>query len=156
MAAGAAHIRVTFQVDADGLLSVTAMEKSSGVEAKVEVKPSFGLKDDQIAEMIKASMTHGKEDVEARMFKEQQVEADRVIEAVTAALKQDGDALLNEQEQQAIISTIEALIIARNGDDKDAIETQIKAVDHATQTFANRRMDKSIHTALSGKSVEQI
>lgn len=156
MAAGAAHIRVTFQVDADGLLSVTAMEKSSGVEAKVEVKPSFGLKDDQIAQMIKSSMTHGKADIDARMFKEQQVEADRVIEAVTSALQHDGDRLLNQDEQQAIIEQIEALIIARNGDDKDAIETQIKAVDAATQTFANRRMDQSIHTALSGKSVDQI
>lgn len=156
MTAGAAHIRVTFQVDADGLLSVTAMEKSSGVEAKVEVKPSFGLKDDQIAQMIKSSMTHGKADIDARMFKEQQVEADRVIEAVTSALQQDGDRLLNQDEQQAIIKQIEALIIARNGDDKDAIETQIKAVDAATQIFANRRMDQSIHTALSGKSVDQI
>ena len=156
MAAGAAHIRVTFQVDADGLLSVTAMEKSSGVEAKVEVKPSFGLKDDQIAEMIKSSMTHGKADIEARMFKEQQVEADRVIEAVTSALQQDGDKLLNQDEQQAIIKAIEDLIVARNGEDKDAIEAQIKVVDAATQTFANRRMDQSIHTARSGKSVDQI
>lgn len=156
MAAGAAHIRVTFQVDADGLLSVTAMEKSSGVEAKVEVKPSFGLKDDQIAQMIKSSMTHGKADIDARMFKEQQVEADRVIEAVTSALQQDGDRLLSEDEQQVIIKQVEALIVARNGDDKDTIEAQIKHVDAATQTFANRRMDQSIHTALSGKSVDQI
>jgi molecular chaperone HscA len=156
MAAGAAHIRVTFQVDADGLLSVSAMEKSTSIAATIEVKPSFGLKDDQIAQMIKASMTHGKDDITARMFKEQQVEADRVIESVTAALTQDGDRLLNQSEQQAIITTIEQLIIARNGDNRDAIEVQIKQVDHATQEFANRRMDQSIHAALSGKSVSEI
>ncbi|MFT5164242.1 MAG: molecular chaperone HscA [Alteromonadaceae bacterium] len=156
MAAGAAHIRVTFQVDADGLLSVSAMEKSTSIAATIEVKPSFGLKDDQIAQMIKASMTHGKDDITARMFKEQQVEADRVIESVTAALTQDGDRLLNQSEQQAIITTIEQLIIARNGNNRDAIEVQIKQVDHATQEFANRRMDQSIHAALSGKSVSEI
>lgn len=156
MAAGAAHIRVTFQVDADGLLSVSAMEKSTGVQAKIQVKPSFGLKDEQIAEMIKSSMAHGKEDIQARMLKEQQVEADRVIEAITSAMQHDGDELLSAQEQQHIISAIEALIVARNGDDKDAIEAKIKAVDDATQTFANRRMDKSIHAALSGKSVSEL
>ncbi len=156
MTAGAAHIRVTFQVDADGLLSVSAMEKSTGIAAQIEVKPSFGLKDEQIAEMIKSSMTHGKDDITARMFKEQQVEADRVIESVTAALQQDGDRLLNEAEQQAVITVIEQLIVARNGDDRNAIEASIKAVDVATQEFANRRMDQSIHTALSGKSVTDI
>ena len=156
MAAGAAHIRVTFQVDADGLLSVSAMEKSTGVQAKIEVKPSFGLKDDQIAEMIKSSMVHGKEDINARMLREQQVEADRVIEAVTSAMTKDAEALLSEQETQQIVSAIEGLIIARKGDDRDAIEAQIKVVDEATQVFANRRMDQSIHEALSGKSVDEI
>lgn len=156
MAAGAAHIRVTFQVDADGLLSVSAMEKSTGVQAKIEVKPSFGLKDDQIAQMIKSSMTHGKDDIRARMLREQQVEADRVIEAITSAMKADGDTLLNESEQHSIVKEIEVLIIAAKGDDIDAIEAQIKKVDDATQIFANRRMDKSIHAALSGKSVNEI
>lgn len=156
MAAGAAHIRVTFQVDADGLLSVSAMEKSTGVQAKIEVKPSFGLKDEQIAEMIKSSMTHGKEDIQARMLREQQVEADRVIEAITAAMQHDGDELLSADEQQTIVKAIEALIVARNGADQDAIEACIKQVDAATQDFANRRMDKSINAALSGKSVSDI
>jgi molecular chaperone HscA len=156
MAAGAAHIRVTFQVDADGLLSVSAMEKSTGIAAKIEVKPSFGLKDDQIAEMIKSSMAHGKDDITARMFKEQQVEADRVIEAITSALKKDGDKLLTTDEQGGIIKAIEQLIVARNGDNRDGIEASIKAVDQATQEFANRRMDKSIHAALSGKSVNEL
>jgi molecular chaperone HscA len=156
MAAGAAHIRVTFQVDADGLLSVSAMEKSTGIAAQIEVKPSFGLKDDQIAQMIKSSMANGKEDIQARMFREQQVEADRVIEAITSALHQDGDKLLSADEQKNIIVTIEQLIAARNGDNRDAIEATIKVVDEATQTFANRRMDQSIHQALSGKSVNEI
>ena len=156
MAAGAAHIRVTFQVDADGLLSVSAMEKSTGIAATVEVKPSYGLKDEQIAEMIKASMTHGEEDITARMFREAQVEADRVIESVTAALQSDGDKLLSEDEQKAVVQTIEQLIIARNGNDRDVIDAAIKVVDHATQEFASRRMDQSIHTALSGKSVGEL
>ncbi|MCJ8271727.1 MAG: Hsp70 family protein, partial [Psychrosphaera sp.] len=156
MAAGAAHIRVTFQVDADGLLSVSAMEKSTGIAAKIEVKPSFGLKDDQIAEMIKASMAHGKEDIVARMLREQQVEADRVIEAITSALKADGDKLLSQDEQKTIVAAIEHLIVARNSDDRDAIEASIKVVDQATQEFANRRMDKSINAALTGKSVGDI
>ncbi|NQZ10197.1 MAG: Fe-S protein assembly chaperone HscA, partial [Algicola sp.] len=156
MAAGAAHIRVTFQVDADGLLSVSAMEKSTGIAAKIEVKPSFGLKDDQIAEMIKASMAHGKEDIVARMLREQQVEADRVIEAITSALKADGDKLLSQDEQKTIVGAIEHLIVARNSDDRDAIEASIKVVDQATQEFANRRMDKSINAALTGKSVGDI
>jgi molecular chaperone HscA len=156
MAAGAAHIRVTFQVDADGLLSVSAMEKSTGIAAKIEVKPSFGLKDDQIAEMITAAMANGKEDITARMLREQQVEADRVIEAITSALQTDGDKLLSQDEQATIITAIEQLIVVRNGDGRDAIETSIKAVDQATQTFANRRMDKSINAALTGKSVGAI
>lgn len=156
MAAGAAHIRVTFQVDADGLLSVSAMEKSTGLAATIEVKPSYGLKDDQIADMIKASMTHGQQDIVTRMFKEQQVEADRVIESVTAALQQDGDHLLNPDEQKHIIETLELLIVARYDDNQGAIEAAIKVVDQATQEFANRRMDQSIHVALSGKNVTEI
>ncbi|MFT4928456.1 MAG: molecular chaperone HscA [Phenylobacterium sp.] len=156
MAAGAAHIRVTFQVDADGLLSVSAKEKSTGIAATIEVKPSYGLKDDQIADMIKASMTHGKEDILARMLAEAQVEADRVIESVTSALQHDGERLLSEDEQQVIVKVIEQLIMARNGEDRDIIEAAIKVVDHATQEFANRRMDQSIQTALSGKSVSEL
>ncbi|EOX4800376.1 Fe-S protein assembly chaperone HscA [Vibrio alginolyticus] len=156
MAAGAAHIRVTYQVDADGLLSVTAMEKSTGVQSEIQVKPSYGLSDNEVADMLRDSMTHAKEDMQARVLAEQRVEADRVIEGLIAAMQADGDDLLSEQEKQNLIKAIEALIELRNGDDADAIEQGIKDTDKASQDFASRRMDKSIRAALSGQSVDDI
>ncbi|CAK4066622.1 MULTISPECIES: Fe-S protein assembly chaperone HscA [Vibrio] len=156
MAAGAAHIRVTYQVDADGLLSVTAMEKSTGVQSEIQVKPSYGLSDDEVANMLRDSMTHAKEDMQARALAEQRVEADRVIEGLIAAMQADGDELLSEQERQALLKAIEALIELRNGDNADAIEQGIKDTDKASQDFASRRMDKSIRAALSGQSVNDI
>lgn len=156
MAAGAAHIRVTYQVDADGLLSVTAMEKSTGVNAEIQVKPSYGLSDDEVANMLKESMTHAKEDMQARALAEQRVEADRVIEGLIAAMQQDGDELLSEQERAELLKAIEQLIELRNGQDADAIEEGIKQADNASQDFASRRMDKSIRQALSGQSVDDI
>ncbi|EJL6726319.1 Fe-S protein assembly chaperone HscA [Vibrio alginolyticus] len=156
MAAGAAHIRVTYQVDADGLLSVTAMEKSTGVQSEIQVKPSYGLSDNEVADMLRDSMTHAKEDMQARALAEQRVEADRVIEGLIAAMQADGDDLLSEQEKQNLIKAIEALIELRNGDDADAIEQGIKNTDKASQDFASRRMDKSIRAALSGQSVDDI
>lgn len=156
MAAGAAHIRVTYQVDADGLLSVTAMEKSTGVQSEIQVKPSYGLSDDEVTNMLKDSMTYAKDDMLARALAEQRVEADRVIEGLIAAMQADGDALLNEEEKQALVKAIEALIELRNGDDADAIEQGIKDTDKASQEFASRRMDKSIREALAGQSVDNI
>ncbi|HHB1594930.1 TPA: Fe-S protein assembly chaperone HscA [Vibrio campbellii] len=156
MAAGAAHIRVTYQVDADGLLSVTAMEKSTGVQAEIQVKPSYGLSDDEVANMLRDSMTYAKEDMQARALAEQRVEADRVIEGLIAAMQADGDELLSDQEKQDLVKVIEALIELRNGEDADAIEQGIKDTDKASQDFASRRMDKSIRAALSGQSVNDI
>ncbi|HGS5632609.1 TPA: Fe-S protein assembly chaperone HscA [Vibrio parahaemolyticus] len=156
MAAGAAHIRVTYQVDADGLLSVTAMEKSTGVQSEIQVKPSYGLSDNEVANMLRDSMTHAKEDMQARALAEQRVEADRVIEGLIAAMRADGDELLSEQEKQDLLNAIEALIELRNGDDANAIEQGIKDTDKASQDFASRRMDKSIRAALSGQSVDDI
>ncbi|MEZ9766233.1 Fe-S protein assembly chaperone HscA [Vibrio breoganii] len=156
MAAGAAHIRVTYQVDADGLLSVTAMEKSTGIQAEIQVKPSYGLSDNEVANMLKDSMTFAKEDMQARALAEQRVEADRVIEGLIAALQVDGDELLSEQERTALLKVIEDLIALRNGDDADVIEDGIKLTDKASQDFASRRMDKSIRQALSGQSVDDI
>lgn len=156
MAAGAAHIRVTYQVDADGLLSVTAMEKSTGVQSEIQVKPSYGLSDDEVTNMLKDSMTHAKDDMLARALAEQRVEADRVIEGLIAAMQADGDALLSEEEKQTLLAVIEALIELRNGDDTDAIEQGIKDTDKASQEFASRRMDKSIREALAGQSVDNI
>ena len=156
MAAGSAHIRVTYQVDADGLLSVTAMEKSTGVQADIQVKPSYGLSDDEIAGMLKDSMTYAREDMQARTLAEQKVEADRVIEGLIAALQADGDKLLSEQEQQELVKAVEGLIELRNGDDANAIEQGIKETDQASQEFASRRMDASIRAALSGHSVDEL
>ncbi|NOI67204.1 Fe-S protein assembly chaperone HscA [Vibrio sp. 99-8-1] len=156
MTAGAAHIRVTYQVDADGLLSVTAMEKSTGVQAEIQVKPSYGLSDDEMANMLKDSMTFAKDDMLARALAEQRVEADRVIEGLIAAMQADGDELLNNEERQALLSSIEALIELRNGDNADAIEQGIKETDKASQDFASRRMDVSIRKALSGQSVDNL
>ncbi len=156
MAAGAAHIRVTYQVDADGLLSVTALEKSTGVQAEIQVKPSYGLSDDEVTQMLKDSMAYAKEDMLARALAEQRVEADRVIEGLVSALQADGDELLSEQERQTLLQAIERLIELRNGDNADAIEQGIKDTDKASQDFASRRMDKSIRSALAGHSVDEI
>lgn len=156
MAAGAAHIRVTYQVDADGLLSVTAMEKSTGVQSDIQVKPSYGLSDDEVSNMLKDSMTFAKDDMDARALAEQRVEADRVIEGLIAAMQADGDALLQEQEKAALLQAIESLIELRNGDDTAAIEQGIKDTDKASQEFASRRMDKSIREALAGQSVDNL
>jgi molecular chaperone HscA len=156
MTAGAAHIRVTFQVDADGLLSVTAMEKSTGVQAHIQVKPSFGLAEEQIASMLKASMTHAKDDMQQRMLKEQQVEAARVIEALQSALAESGQTLLSDAELNELTQHINTLADVAKGDDTDAIKTAISAVDAASQAFATRRMDYSIQQALAGKTVDTI
>ncbi|GAB1115566.1 MAG: Fe-S protein assembly chaperone HscA [Shewanella algae] len=155
LAAGAAHIRVTFQVDADGLLSVTAMEKSTGVQSSIQVKPSFGLSDTEIAGMLKDSMQNAKEDIELRMLTEQRVEAARVLESLHSALAKDGELL--SQEERALVDRAMADLseTAANGD-VDAIKAAIEAVDAQTQEFAARRMDNSIRAALKGQSVDNI
>ncbi|KAA6209899.1 Fe-S protein assembly chaperone HscA [Avibacterium paragallinarum] len=155
MAAGAAHIRVTYQVDADGLLSVTAMEKSTGVQSSIQVKPSYGLSDEEIAAMLKASMENAKEDIQARLLAEQRVEATRVIESVHSALQQD-ESLLNDEELSAVKNALISLQELVQQEDSLAIKQGIKALDRATQEFAARRMDKSIRTALSGHSIDEI
>ncbi|HEK2789308.1 TPA: Fe-S protein assembly chaperone HscA [Proteus mirabilis] len=155
MAAGGAHIRVTFQVDADGLLSVSAMEKSTGVEASVQVKPSYGLSDTEIANMIQSSMENAKEDLQARRLAEQKVEAARVLESLTAALQEDAH-LLTEDEKTAIDNVVDTLIESVEGTDPVAIENAIKQLDKQTQEFAARRMDTSIRQALAGHSVDEI
>ncbi|AUJ34270.1 Fe-S protein assembly chaperone HscA [Vibrio vulnificus] len=156
MAAGAAHIRVTYQVDADGLLSVTAMEKSTGVQSEIQVKPSYGLSDDEVANMLRDSMTYAKEDMQARALAEQRVEADRVIEGLIAAMQADGDELLSEAEKATLLQAIESLIELRNGNEANAIEQGIKDTDKVSQDFASRRMDKSIRAALAGQSIDTI
>ncbi|WP_353243385.1 Fe-S protein assembly chaperone HscA [Providencia sp.] len=155
MAAGGAHIRVTFQVDADGLLSVSAMEKSTGVEASIQVKPSYGLTDNEISNMIKDSMTNAQDDLTARRLAEQKVEAARVLESLTSALEQDAN-LLTPTEESEIDNAVNELIKAVEGTDPAVIENAIKQLDKQSQDFAARRMDASIRQALSGHSVDEI
>ncbi|MCG7543595.1 Fe-S protein assembly chaperone HscA [Pseudoalteromonas sp. MM17-2] len=156
MAAGAAHIRVTFNVDADGLLSVTAMEKSTGVQAEIQVKPSYGLSDDQVAEMLTSSMSNAKEDMQARMLKEQQVEALRVVEALEASLATDSH-LLDEQELNALRAAMAELTeVSSQADEPQQIKQAIEKVDAASSEFAARRMDASIKKALTGQSVDEV
>ncbi|APR05612.1 Fe-S protein assembly chaperone HscA [Thauera chlorobenzoica] len=155
MVAGAARIRVSFQVDADGLLSVSAREMSSGVEASVLVKPSYGLSDDEITEMLRSSVDHADDDMMARNLREQQVEADRVIEACGHALEKDG-ALLTDSERTAIDAAIARLQELRAGSDHRAIKAGIDALARATDEFAARRMDSSIRGALAGHKVDEL
>lgn len=156
MAAGAAKVRVTFQVDADGLLEVSARELTSGVAASVQVKPSFGLSDVQIADMIKASWSNVEDDRSARSLREQQVEADRLVEAVAIALAEDGERLLTSKELQTIEEQMAQLVLVRNGQDHHAIAKQIEIMAKASDTYAAMRMDDSIKRALAGKSVDQL
>ena len=156
MAAGAAHILVTFKVDADGLLSVTAMEKSTGVQAEIQVKPSFGLSDEQVAQMLKDSMSFAKEDMQARMLKEQQVEALRVIEAINASLS-EAKGLLSEDELATLEAEINKLMQLRDtATTPEQLKVGITQLDNASSDFAARRMDDSIKKALTGQSVDQV
>jgi molecular chaperone HscA len=155
MAAGAARIRVTFQVDADGLLSVSAREQKTGVEASVEVKPSYGLSDAQIGAMLKASTQHASDDMKMRALVEQQVEARRLIEAVEAALEQDGD-LLDGDETQTIRLQMQHLSANMQGRDSQIVRHAVEALNATTQSFAAKRMNAGIQRALTGRKVETL
>ena len=155
MPAGGAHIRVTFQVDADGLLSVTAQEKSTGVQANIQVKPSYGLSDDQVANMLKSSMQFARQDMQLRLLREQQVEADRVLEAVSQALHADAH-LLAETELAEVNASLAQLAQVKQGDDTAAIKAAIEHTNKLTDEFAARRMDQSIRSALKGHNVDEV
>ena len=156
MAAGAAHIRVTFQVDADGLLSVSAMEKSSGVQAEIQVKPSYGLGEDDILSMLSASIANAQQDMDARMLAEQQVEADRVVESLNAALAADGETLLSAAERAELDAAINHLLTMRSTGTTNQIKEAIEAADAASGEFAARRMDASIRKVLTGQNVNKV
>ena len=156
MVAGAAKIRVTFQVDADGLLGVSARELSSGVEASIQVKPSYGLTDGEIARMLQDSFAYAGDDKAARALREQQVEAQRLLEAVQAALDVDGERLLDAQEREVIEVHMQQLRTQATGSDVAAIEAQIKRLSQITDAFAARRMDASIKAALAGRRLNEI
>ena len=155
MVAGAARIRVTFQVDADGLLSVAAREQTTGVESSVTVKPSYGLSDDEIAGMLKDSMAHAKDDAINRALKEAIVEGQRMIEATEAAMK-EYPHLLNEAETAKIKATIAKLADTMTGDNRRLINIAMDDLGFETQAFAHRRMDQSIKKVLSGRNVDDI
>ena len=152
MAAGAARVRVTFQVDADGLLAVSARESTTGAEASVAVKPSYGLADADIERMLRDSFAHAKEDVHARAFAEARVEGERLLEATRSALAADG-ALLAPQESSGIDARIAELEKALAGADHRAIKQAVEALNHATEDFAARRMDEGIRRALAGRQI---
>jgi molecular chaperone HscA len=155
MVAGAARIRVTFQVDADGLLSVTAREQTTGHEARIEVKPSYGLSDDEITGMLKDSFSHAGDDAFRRALREAQVESQRLIEATQSALHEDADLLstLERAHVEAAITRLQAVMM---GDDRRAIDDAMQALSAATNEFAARRMNQSVQRALAGRKVDQL
>ena len=155
MTAGAARIRVTFEVDADGLLSVSAREQTTGIEAAITVKPSYGLADDEIARMLEDSFTHADDDMKARALAEVQVEADQILVATRNARAADGD-LLDVDERAEIETAIAAVAALRDGDDHLALRAAVEALNRATGEFAGRRMDRSVSAALAGKRIDAV
>ena len=155
MVAGAARIKVTFQVDADGLLNVTAAEQTQGVTSSIEVKPSYGLSDNEIETMLRDSMDFAAADRDARRLREEQVEADRVLEALHAALAADGDDLLEEAERSVINAAAAALEEQRQGDDYRTIKQAIETVEKASSAYVERRMNSSIRKAMAGHKVDE-
>lgn len=156
MVAGAARILVTFQVDADGLLQVSAREETTGVESQIQVKPSYGLSDTDIADMLTASFDAAGEDKEARALREQQVEAEALLQSLSAALLADGEALLIEEEQRELLAKMEQLHNEKVSGTAASIARQIEIVGAASETFAERRMDASIKKALAGRRVDEL
>ncbi|WP_110993500.1 Fe-S protein assembly chaperone HscA [Pseudomonas sichuanensis] len=156
MVAGAAKIRVTFQVDADGLLSVAARELGSGVESSIQVKPSYGLTDGEIARMLKDSFEHAGSDKQARQLREHQVDGERLLEAVQGALDADGERLLSSDERDAIQFQMQELRDLLSGTDGAAIEQQTKRLSQVTDAFAARRLDSTVKAALAGRNLNEI
>jgi molecular chaperone HscA len=156
MAAGAARIRVTFQVDADGLLSVSAREQSTGIEANIVVKPSYGLTEDEITNMLKSSFGAAEADKQARALREAIVDAEGLLDAVKVALEKDGDTLLNLDEKQNILTHMEVLSTLFKAADSQAIHQASEALNKATETFAARRMNASVKNALAGQDLNTL
>ncbi len=153
--AGAARIRVTFQVDADGLLIVSAREENSGVEASVDVKPSYGLSDNEIETMLRDSIEHAEDDMVSRNLREQQVEADRVLEALDSALAVDGEQLLSEDEMAKIQAARQVLVETKTASDVENIRKAIKQLEATCEDYVARRMNSNIKTAMQGHSIEE-
>ncbi|WP_122318884.1 Fe-S protein assembly chaperone HscA [Pseudomonas savastanoi] len=156
MVAGAAKIRVTFQVDADGLLSVSACEMGSGIESSIQVKPSYGLTDDEVTRMLKDSFEYAGDDKVARVLREHQVDAERLLEAVQGALEADGERLLDEEERLVINLQMDELRELMQGTDGYAIGQQTKRLSQVTDAFAARRLDSTVKAALAGRNLNEI
>jgi molecular chaperone HscA len=169
MAAGAARIRVTFQIDADGLLSVSALEHSSGVQAQVEVKPSYGLATDAVASMLRDALGNADGDAAARMLREAELDARRLLDATEAALREDGEALLQPREQFEILVAMqgvadqleqcaegEGVTLLEHRDLRSALRAATEALNRATTPFAGRRMDARLRGALTGQRIDQL
>jgi molecular chaperone HscA len=156
MVAGAARIQVTFQVDADGLLNVAAREEITGAETSITVKPSFGLSDEEITDMLQSSFSNAAEDKLARQLAEERLGAWQLLEGLKSALSADGEALLSAQEHEAITGQMTELQALVEGQDADAIHTQTERLGRLSEAFASRRMDKSIRTALAGVSLDSL
>ena len=154
--AGAARIQVLFQVDADGLLTVNALEKESGVIASVDVKPSYGLSDGEIEQMLRDSMDHAGEDMQKRLLQEQKVDAERVLEAITSALETDGKEYLSSAELEQIDHLITALKAAVQGDERESIKQAVHALEHGSSAFVERRMNASVRKMMSGHAIDEV
>jgi molecular chaperone HscA len=155
MAAGVARIRVTFAVDTDGLLTVSAEETETGARQQVSVKPSYGLSEDEMATMLRASVEHAAEDMKARLLREARVDGERMLQAVAAALAADGD-LLSEAEREGVGAVTAELEARIKGEDRGAILTAVEACNAGTEEFASRRMDRGIRAALKGQSLDRV
>ena len=155
MPAGLARLEVTFRVDADGLLSVEAKEMTTGIEQKVEVKPSYGLSDAEVEDMLLAALDHGEEDLEARRLVEAKVEGEQVLRATRKALDADAD-LLNEAERAAVERAVRGLAGALDGKSAAAVSAATEEVDRATHEWAGRRMDRAVAAAIAGKEVGSV
>jgi len=155
MVAGAARIQVTFQVDADGLLNVSAEETTTGAKATIEVKPSYGLSDAEVETMLRDSMENAQTDRNARQLREMRMEAERTIEALNSALQADGDKLLNKDELQTLLTARDRLIAIKSGDDADAIEESMKATEKAAEFYVARRMNSNVQSAMAGHSINE-
>jgi molecular chaperone HscA len=155
MAAGAARVRVTFQVDADGLLSVSARENTTGVSASVVVKPSYGLTDDEVATMLRDGFDHAQSDRDARALAEQRVEAEGLLAALRTAIAQDAD-LLSPEDRAALESGAASVEAAARGTDHRALKAAVEALNRLSEPFAGRRMDRSVSRALAGRRLDEV
>jgi molecular chaperone HscA len=156
MPAGMARLKVTFRVDADGLLKVEAEEKSTGTRQDVEVRPTYGLSEEEVERMLVEAYEHGEQDVLARRLREEQVEGERIMRALAQALSVDGALITDEEERIDIEGAMRRLQRALEGSDHDEIRRRVEDLDHASKAFAGRRMDRSIERALAGRSAKEL